>query len=50
MDYYSDVKNYIIKFAGKWTELEKIYPELVHPDPERKTRYVLTCKGILAIK
>lgn len=32
--YYPALKNYIMKFAGKWLELEKNYPERDNPDTE----------------
>jgi hypothetical protein len=51
MEYYSAVKNgNIMKFAGKWMELEKNFPEWGNPDSERQMCYALTYKWILAVK
>ena len=37
VEYYSAVKNNgIIKFAGKWIELEKNHPKCTNPDLERQ--------------
>ena len=50
MEYYSSVKNNgIMKFAGKWMELEKIILCEV-TRPLKQTWYVLTYKWIFAIK
>ena len=47
----TEVKNNdILKFAGKWMELEKNRPDWGDSDPERQTWYVLTHKWILDIK
>ena len=46
MECYSITKNKdIMKFAGKWMQLEQ-----GNPDPERHTWYVLTYKWMLVIK
>ena len=53
MEYYSVEKktNDILKFAGKWMELEKQkHSEWGNPDPERQARYVLTHKWVLDAK
>ena len=51
MVYYSVLKNNnIVKFAGKWMELEKNNPEWGNRDPERQTQYVLTHKWKLDVK
>jgi hypothetical protein len=45
MEYYSAIKNKgIVKFSGKWLELEN------NPDPKGHTWHVLTYKQIIAIK
>jgi hypothetical protein len=42
MENYLAVKNNdIMKFAGKWLELEKSHPECGNPDPERHVIYSL---------
>ena len=38
-------KNDILKFASKWIE-----KDILSPDPERQTQYVLTHKWMLDIK
>ena len=51
MEYYSAVKNNdIMKFAGKWIELEKNHSERSNLVPERQIQYVLTPKWILDVK
>jgi hypothetical protein len=43
VDYHLSIKNnHIMKFAGKWIELENIPSELTHSDPEKQTLYVFT--------
>ena len=37
MEYYSAIKDTLMKFAGKWMELEKNHSEQGNPDPERQT-------------
>lgn len=51
VEYYPAVKNNdIMKFEGKWMELEKNHPKWGNPDPEKQTWNVLTCKWILAVQ
>ena len=46
MEYYSVVKNDdLMKFAGKWMELEKNHSEGGNPVPERQTWYAFTLGG-----
>ena len=51
MDYYSAIKNNdIMKFAGKWMELEKIIlSEVTQTQKDKHGMYVLTYKWILAV-
>ena len=45
MDYYSVIKTKdIMKYAGKWVELENDHPEGGNPDLERRTWYVFIYK------
>ena len=51
MEYYSAVKNNdIMKFAGKWIELEKNHSERSNLVPERQIQYALTHKWIIDVK
>ena len=44
------LKKEIMKFAGKWMEQEKDYPEWGNPDPLRQIWYVFAYMWILADK
>jgi hypothetical protein len=48
MEYYSALKNYIMKLAGKWIELEKkektILSEVTQTHKDKYNMYSLMCK------
>lgn len=49
--HYSTIKNYIIKFTGKWIiQLENPHPEGGIPDPERQLLHAITYMCILSVK